>query len=129
MFRRTREAMKAVEPGMNEFELHLPSGRTAGHRSLRTYYRQNLANYPTANERAEMLLLENERHDSDEEEGDDKQVAREIKRLEKAMVEHAKNLEFEQAARVRDQLATLKKQFFGSNGNDNVVPFVTNRAA
>ena len=60
---------------------------------------------------------------------DDKQVAREIKRLEKAMVEHAKNLEFEQAARVRDQLATLKKQFFGSNGNDNVVPFVANRAA
>jgi pre-60S factor REI1 len=60
----------------DDFELHLPSGRTAGHRSLRTYYRQNLANYPTANERAEMLLLENERHDSDEEDGDDKQVAR-----------------------------------------------------
>lgn len=59
----------------DEFELHLPSGRTAGHRSLRTYYRQNLVNYPTANERAEMLLLENQRHDSDDE-GDDKQVAR-----------------------------------------------------
>lgn len=59
----------------DEFELHLPSGRTAGHRSLRTYYRQNLVHYPTANERAEMLLLENQRHDSDDE-GDDKQVAR-----------------------------------------------------
>jgi len=31
----------------------------------------------------------------------EKQVAREIKALEKKMVEHAKNLEFEQAARVR----------------------------
>jgi len=59
----------------DDFELHLPSGRTAGHRSLRTYYRQNLVNYPTANERAERLLLENERHDSDEE-GEDRQVAR-----------------------------------------------------
>jgi pre-60S factor REI1 len=60
----------------DDFELHLPSGRTAGHRSLRTYYRQNLHNYPTANERAEMQLLENERHDSDDEDGDNKQVAR-----------------------------------------------------
>ncbi|NDP64049.1 MAG: excinuclease ABC subunit UvrB [Polaromonas sp.] len=34
----------------------------------------------------------------------EKDVSREIKRLEKQMVEHAKNLEFEKAARVRDQL-------------------------
>ena len=43
----------------------------------------------------------------------EKQLAKEIKRLEKAMMEHAKNLEFEQAARVRDQLAQLRKTVFG----------------
>lgn len=52
----------------DDFELHLPSGRTAGHRSLRTYYRQNLHNYPTPEQRLEQQLLANERHDSDDEE-------------------------------------------------------------
>jgi len=52
----------------------------------------------------------------------EKDVAREIKRLEKQMVEHAKNLEFEKAARVRDQLHVLKEQAFGAPGTDNVVP-------
>ncbi|RYH20319.1 MAG: class A beta-lactamase, partial [Alcaligenaceae bacterium] len=47
-------------------------------------------------------------------------VAREIKRLEKLMLEHARNLEFEQAARVRDQLTRLKDQAFGAHGNDSV---------
>ncbi|KAI9371630.1 C2H2 type zinc-finger-domain-containing protein [Aspergillus egyptiacus] len=43
-----------------EYELHLPSGRTAGHRSLARYYRQNLHNYPTAQERIErQLAIEN----------------------------------------------------------------------
>ena len=51
----------------------------------------------------------------------EKDVAREIKRLEKQMVEHAKNLEFEKAARVRDQLHVLKEQAFGAPGTDNVV--------
>ena len=44
----------------------------------------------------------------------EKDLAREVKRLEKAMLEHAKNLEFEKAARVRDQLARLKKQVLGA---------------
>lgn len=44
----------------------------------------------------------------------EKDVAREIKRLEKQMMEHAKNLEFEQAARTRDQLAMLKARAFGA---------------
>jgi excinuclease ABC subunit B len=44
----------------------------------------------------------------------EKQVAREIKRLEKQMVEHAKNLEFEKAAKARDQLLELRKRVFGS---------------
>jgi excinuclease ABC subunit B len=44
----------------------------------------------------------------------EKDVAREIKRLEKQMLEHARNLEFEQAARVRDQLGLLKARAFGA---------------
>jgi excinuclease ABC subunit B len=51
----------------------------------------------------------------------EKQVSREIKRLEKLMIDHAKNLEFEQAAQVRDQLHVLKQQLFGAPGADNVV--------
>jgi excinuclease ABC subunit B len=43
----------------------------------------------------------------------EKQIAREIKALEKKMLEHARNLEFEEAARSRDQLAELKKRVFG----------------
>ncbi|MBA3592331.1 MAG: excinuclease ABC subunit UvrB [Pseudomonadota bacterium] len=53
----------------------------------------------------------------------EKDIAREIKRLEKQMVEHAKNLEFEKAARVRDQLHALKAQAFGAPGADNILPF------
>ena len=41
----------------SDHELHLPSGRTAGHRSLARYYRQNLHSYPTAEERVERRLL------------------------------------------------------------------------
>ena len=51
----------------------------------------------------------------------EKQISKEIKRLEKLMVDHAKNLEFEKAAQVRDQLHILKQQAFGAPGTDNVV--------
>jgi excinuclease ABC subunit B len=51
----------------------------------------------------------------------EKDVSREIKRLEKLMMEHARNLEFEKAARVRDQLHILKEQAFGAPGSDNVL--------
>ncbi len=50
----------------------------------------------------------------------EKDISREIKRLEKLMMEHARNLEFEKVARVRDQLAILKEQAFGASGSDNV---------
>ncbi|WP_230427477.1 excinuclease ABC subunit UvrB [Collimonas humicola] len=50
----------------------------------------------------------------------EKQVSKEIKRLEKQMVDHAKNLEFEKAAQVRDQLHVLKQQLFGAPGADNI---------
>ncbi|MCM5568896.1 excinuclease ABC subunit UvrB [Burkholderiaceae bacterium FT117] len=59
----------------------------------------------------------------------EKAATKEIKRLEKLMLEHAKNLEFEKAAQVRDQLAALKERFFGSDGGSNVVPFVAGKAA
>jgi excinuclease ABC subunit B len=59
----------------------------------------------------------------------EKQVSKEIKRLEKQMFEHAKNLEFEKAARVRDQLALLKEQVFGSGGATNVVALVPGEKA
>jgi excinuclease ABC subunit B len=59
----------------------------------------------------------------------EKQVAREIKRLEKAMFEHAKNLEFEKAAKVRDQLALLREQVFGATGSSNVVPMMATEKA
>ncbi|MDB5774438.1 MAG: excinuclease subunit [Herbaspirillum sp.] len=52
----------------------------------------------------------------------DKQVSREIKRLEKQMMDHAKNLEFEKAAAARDQLQKLKEQLFGATVGDHLVP-------
>ncbi|MFZ6707591.1 excinuclease ABC subunit UvrB [Undibacterium sp. TC9W] len=51
----------------------------------------------------------------------EKQISREIKRLEKLMLDHAKNLEFEKAAQVRDQLAHVKEQLFGAGGHDSVL--------
>jgi excinuclease ABC subunit B len=44
----------------------------------------------------------------------EKQLAREIKQLEKQMLEHARNLEFEKAAVSRDRLSELKRNFFGA---------------
>jgi len=43
----------------------------------------------------------------------EKQIAREIKALEKKMLEHARNLEFEDAAAARDRLAELRRKVFG----------------
>jgi excinuclease ABC subunit B len=43
----------------------------------------------------------------------EKDLSKRIKALEKQMLEYAKNLEFEKAARVRDQLALLREQAFG----------------
>ena len=54
----------------------------------------------------------------------EKQVAKEIKRLEKLMMDHSKNLEFEKAAQVRDQLQLLKEQLFGASGSDNVASII-----
>jgi excinuclease ABC subunit B len=48
----------------------------------------------------------------------EKDLGKRIKMLEKQMQEHARNLEFEKAARVRDQLALLREQAFGAGGHD-----------
>ncbi|MFM7123312.1 MAG: excinuclease ABC subunit UvrB [Fluviibacter sp.] len=45
----------------------------------------------------------------------EKEVAAEIRKLEQAMQQHAKNLEFEAAAQARDQLFRLKEQLFGAD--------------
>ena len=49
---------------------------------------------------------------------DEKAVAREIKRLEKQMLECAKNLEFEKAAAARDELFRLRERVFGAARHD-----------
>ena len=45
----------------------------------------------------------------------EKQLAREIKHLEKEMLDHARNLEFEKAAQARDRLAELRRAVFGAS--------------
>ena len=58
----------------------------------------------------------------------EKDLAKRIKLLERQMLEHARNLEFEKAARVRDQLALLREQAFGAAGHDrNVLPLAGGR--
>jgi len=50
----------------------------------------------------------------------EKQIAKEMKRLEKAMHDAAKNLEFEKAADFRDQLKKLRVKFYGAEMPDLV---------
>lgn len=50
----------------------------------------------------------------------EKQILKEIKRLEKAMLDSAKNLEFEKAAEYRDQLKKLKVKFYGAEIPDEM---------
>ena len=44
-----------------------------------------------------------------------KQLTAKLKKLENTMYEHARNLEFEEAARVRDEISELKEQYFKGN--------------
>lgn len=75
---------KPVAVYHDEYELHLPSGRTAGHRSLNKYYRQNLRNYPGVAERMEkqqQRLIAGATSDSDGDEdmdGDDSGRGRQV---------------------------------------------------
>ncbi len=49
---------------------------------------------------------------------DEKALARQVKKLEKDMLDAAKNLEFEKAAELRDQLKELKQVLFGVEEHD-----------
>jgi excinuclease ABC subunit B len=51
----------------------------------------------------------------------EKQILKEIKRIEKAMHDSAKNLEFEKAADFRDQLKKLKAKFYGADVPDEIL--------
>ncbi|MFN4265137.1 MAG: excinuclease ABC subunit UvrB [Aquabacterium sp.] len=59
----------------------------------------------------------------------EKDLSRRMKQLEKEMLEAARSLEFEKAARLRDQLAILKEQVFGAAGHDKVVPIASGKKA
>ena len=48
----------------------------------------------------------------------EKQLTREFKRLEKAMTDYARNLEFEKAAATRDELFRIKERLFGAAVHD-----------
>lgn len=50
----------------------------------------------------------------------EKQILKEIKRVEKAMHDSAKNLEFEKAADYRDQLKKMKAKFYGADIPDEM---------
>jgi excinuclease ABC subunit B len=76
-----------------------------------------------ASQEAERRDLERSQYDT----LDEKDLAREVKRLEKQMLEHARQLEFEQAARVRDQLARLREQVLGGSGHDTVLTLPTTK--
>ena len=52
----------------------------------------------------------------------ERDLSKRIKQLEKEMLEAAKALEFEKAARLRDQLSILKEQAFGAVVHDQVIP-------
>jgi excinuclease ABC subunit B len=51
----------------------------------------------------------------------ERDLGKRIKLLERQMLEHARNLEFEKAARVRDQLALLREQAFGAHVHESTV--------
>ena len=44
------------------------------------------------------------------------QAMKRIRKLEAEMYKHARNLEFEEAARIRDQIEKLRQQAFGVPG-------------
>lgn len=48
----------------------------------------------------------------------EKEMTKQVKKMEKDMLDAAKNLEFEKAAQLRDELKTLKARLFGTNVDD-----------
>ena len=48
------------------------------------------------------------------------EIIKEISKLEKSMQTSAKNLEFEKAASIRDQVKYLKEKIYGANIKDRI---------
>ena len=67
--------------------------------------------YDVQEKRGEMQVAQNRAH---YESMSEKELAKEIGRLEKQMMAEAKNLEFERAAATRDQIAKIKELAFGA---------------
>ena len=48
---------------------------------------------------------------------EEKNLSKRLKQLEAQMMEHAKNLDFEKAAKLREELTALRAQAFGASPN------------
>jgi len=72
----------------SDYELHLPSGRSVGHRSLSRYYRQNLHNHPSPSEWQEQYAIE-AAADSGSEGGDHQVAQRNNGERGRAVMSHA----------------------------------------
>ncbi|KAH8816071.1 C2H2 type zinc-finger-domain-containing protein [Xylogone sp. PMI_703] len=70
----------------DEYELHLPSGRTAGHRSLNRYFKQNLHNHPSQAEREQLAI---EAADNSGSETDDRVARRDDRQRGRALMSRA----------------------------------------
>ena len=73
--------------------------------------------YDVQEKRGEMQVAQNRAH---YESMSEKELAKEIGRLEKQMMTEAKNLEFERAAATRDQIAKIKELAFGALAKDSL---------
>ena len=73
--------------------------------------------YDVQEKRGEMQVAQNRAH---YESMSEKELAKEIGRLEKQMMVEAKNLEFEKAAATRDQIAKIKELAFGAVAKDSL---------
>ena len=73
--------------------------------------------YDVQEKRGEMQVAQNRAH---YESMSEKELAKEIGRLEKQMMVEAKNLEFEKAAATRDQIAKIKELAFGALAKDSL---------
>ena len=73
--------------------------------------------YDVQEKRGEMQVAQNRAH---YESMSEKELAKEIGRLEKQMMAEAKNLEFERAAATRDQIAKIKELVFGALAKDSL---------
>jgi len=73
--------------------------------------------YDVQEKRSELQVAQNRAH---YESMSEKELAKEIGRLEKQMMAEAKNLEFERAAATRDQIAKIKELAFGALAKDSL---------